>query len=292
MHGAIGVEHQCVILPAPGATSYVHPYCLQGAGKRRKQQAAVTAASAPGQIPPQELAALNTFLIKVYKWRAWQGGSYHITTAWNDVELAAATAAGGCWQTDFDGLQLSAENCNKLLGVIDQVFFSGKILKRLRTASSQQQQQVQPPESNCSLGTGASGRTSRVSSSTSACSSKLQCKIVQAYGPNATWLCYFDPNDNVIYINRWRWGKHINPKHPVNFEGVVCTCRLHMLMHTLAHELVHAIVFHLFPEIDKTSPAYLADDRHGPIFQLLNKQLFGHSSCALEEVQLVPCRHS
>jgi hypothetical protein len=49
-------------------------------------------------------------------------------------------------------------------------------------------------------------------------------------------------------------------------------------MHTLAHEMVHALVCHYFPAIDQRSPAYLADERHGPIFKYLNKHLFGHTS--------------
>ncbi len=71
----------------------------------------------------------------------------------------------------------------------------------------------------------------------------------------------------------------------MNCEGVVCTCRLEVLMHTLAHEMVHAIVFHAFPRIDKHSKAYLAKGRHGPIFGLLNKQLFGHTSNALSYIK-------
>jgi hypothetical protein len=71
---------------------------------------------------------------------------------------------------------------------------------------------------------------------------------------------------------------------------VVCTSRLQMLMHTLAHELVHAVVFHLFPDIDRSSTAYTVNSRHGPIFHLLNKQLFGHSSDALEHVHVLPGR--
>lgn len=52
---------------------------------------------------------------------------------------------------------------------------------------------------------------------------------------------------------------------------------LQVLAHTIAHEMVHALVFHLFPAMDAASVAYLPDDRHGPIFKLLNRQLFGHS---------------
>jgi hypothetical protein len=112
--------------------------------------------------------------------------------------------------------------------------------------------------------------------------------VVQSW--DAAWLAYFDTDDNVVYINCWRWAKDVSPDAPVNCEGVVCLNRLQMLMHTLAHELVHAVVFHLFPDIDRCCPAYTVNNRHGPIFHLLNKQLFGHSSDALENVLLLPSR--
>jgi hypothetical protein len=117
---------------------------------------------------------------------------------------------------------------------------------------------------------------------------KLRCRVVQSW--DAAWLAYFDTQDNTIYINCWRWAKDVSPDAPVNCEGVVCTSRLQMLMHTLAHELVHAVVFHLFPEMDLSSPAYTVNNRHGLIFHLLNKQLFGHSSDALEKVHVLPRR--
>jgi hypothetical protein len=116
----------------------------------------------------------------------------------------------------------------------------------------------------------------------------LHCRVVQSW--DAAWLAYFDTQDNVIYINCWRWARELSPDAPINCEGVVCTSRLQMLMHTLAHELVHAVVFHLFPDIDRSSTAYTVNSRHGPIFHLLNKQLFGHSSDALEHVHVLPGR--
>lgn len=268
-----------------------YPQCnLQAQQKRRKQQLVSTSSGAAADIPGHELKALQSFLKKVYIWRGWQGGPYHLMQAWHEAEVAAATTAGGSWVQDFDGLQLSSENCHKLLAVINQTFFAGKLLKRMRAKPQPQQQGEQHDGTTTATEVEGAGSKSRTVDSHSS-SSWMQCKIVQAYGPNDTWLCYFDPDDNVIYINRWRWGKHITAENPINCEGVICTSRLQMLLHTLAHELVHAIVFHMFPDIDKNSPAYLPDDRHGPIFQLLNKQLFGHSSTALEHVQLQSCRH-
>lgn len=112
--------------------------------------------------------------------------------------------------------------------------------------------------------------------------------MVQSW--DAAWLAYFDTQDNTIYINCWRWSKEVSPDTPINCEGVVCVNRLQLLAHTLAHELVHAVVFHLFPDIDAHSPAYTANGRHGPIFHLLNKQMFGHTSTALEHVHTLSGR--
>ncbi|KAI8476833.1 MAG: hypothetical protein J3K34DRAFT_399596 [Monoraphidium minutum] len=98
--------------------------------------------------------------------------------------------------------------------------------------------------------------------------------------PRDAFLACFDEDGSVI-VNRPRWAKDVSRSAPVNCEGVVCVSRLQVLAHTLAHELVHAAVFYAFPDVDKSSAAYLADSRHGPVFQLLNAQLFGHSSNAL-----------
>lgn len=57
-----------------------------------------------------------------------------------------------------------------------------------------------------------------------------------------------------------------------------------VLAHTLAHELAHALVFHHFPDVDAKSAAYLPDERHGPIFKLLNKRLYGHSIDSFRQV--------
>jgi hypothetical protein len=77
---------------------------------------------------------------------------------------------------------------------------------------------------------------------------------------------------------RSKWRRPIGPGRAMSCEGVLCTSRLQVLCHTLAHELVHAIIFNVFPRIDRRSPAYLPCDRHGPIFHYMNKRLFGHTS--------------
>jgi hypothetical protein len=42
--------------------------------------------------------------------------------------------------------------------------------------------------------------------------------------------------------------------------------------------MVHMLVLHHMPDVDRSSAAYLPNDRHGPIFMLMNKKLFGHTS--------------
>lgn len=294
--------------------------------KRKQQQQQPT-----GSIPPRKHKQLQAFLRRVYSWRGWQGGTYCITQAWHAVESEAATPAGGSWQAQFPGKQLTDANCDALLRLIDAHFCGCKVLRRMKTGNSRS-----TAASSCvdgSTGSTAVGVVEglavsdstvsgscadrNVSNSSSAVRSgtvdhappgepaaipaaaaagaacpqratHLRCRVVQSW--DAAWLAYFDTDDNVIYINCWRWAKDVSPDAPINCEGVVCVSRLQMLMHTLAHELVHAVVFHLFPDIDRCCPAYTANSRHGPIFHLLNKQLFGHSSDALENVLLLPSR--
>lgn len=247
--------------------------------------------------------------------------------AWHAAEAAGGTAAGGSWLQDFDLAQMTNANCNALLMVIDDSFCGGKLLKFLAAKAKRNQQELRCQADNAAASAGSTGNggagtaadrsnhrqrsnagssaldssssmagkthDSSLGSSTSGSTAENQvcCKVVQQYGPTDTWLAYFDVS-NIIFINNWRWvRKHVTTHNPLNCEGVICTSRLQMLLHTLAHELVHAVVFHAFPEIDQSGPAYLENDRHGPIFQLLNKQLFGHTSDALERVQLLGCRH-
>jgi hypothetical protein len=101
--------------------------------------------------------------------------------------------------------------------------------------------------------------------------------------PRAGWLAHYEPATRSVVVNAARWAKPVSPAAPVNCEGVVVTSRRGMLLHTIGHEIVHAIVEICFPEIDAASPAYLGPDRmrHGPIFALLNRALFGHTSEAL-----------
>ncbi|PNH09003.1 hypothetical protein TSOC_004399, partial [Tetrabaena socialis] len=94
-----------------------------------------------------------------------------------------------------------------------------------------------------------------------------------------SWLCGLRP-DNTIYVNAARWRERVSPANPLLFEGALCGSKLEALAHALGHELVHALVLNFFPDMEAASPAYTPDDKHGPIFMLLNKRLFGHTGHA------------
>lgn len=83
---------------------------------------------------------------------------------------------------------------------------------------------------------------------------------------------------------RRKWSQDVSEVQPMSCEGTTCSTRLQLLMHTVAHEMVHAVVLNYWPDIDQGSPAYLPVQRHGPIFKLLNKRLFGHASDSYHHV--------
>lgn len=212
-------------------------------------------------IPANELSALEAFLDQVYLLRGWCTSTYLFYQAWQRVLQTAITPEGGGWEHQFSPEQMNNDNTQQLVMLIDRQFFNGVLLSRL----------LQPKKE--------SGESP---SSSSGCSA-VKCEVIQKQGPNSQWVAYFS-ECNVIYLNQSRWGKHVTAEAPVNCEGVVCRSRLEILVHTLAHELVHAIVFHVFPQMDKHSKAYLANDRHGPVFLLLNHMLFGHPSDAFHPI--------
>jgi hypothetical protein len=247
--------------------------------KQRSRSAATSCR--PGadstDIPQPELRRVQALVRRVHRWRGWSGGPYALTLAWQQVEAAALApdGSGGGWSAQFGGAQLTPAACDTLLRVLDAHFFGGRLLRKLDTAHQQRQQQQQLERGSNSEGAGSAPPPASPSSP-----GGITCQVVQSY--DARWLAYFNTADNAVYINCWRWAKEVTPAQPWNFEGAVCRSRLQLLLHTLAHELVHAAVYHLLPDIDAASAAYTSNERHGPIFALLNKQLFGHTSDALQ----------
>ena len=50
-------------------------------------------------------------------------------------------------------------------------------------------------------------------------------------------ISYFDEG-NVIHLLRRKWRQELDEARPMCCEGVLCTSRLQLLMHTVAHEMV------------------------------------------------------
>jgi len=193
-------------------------------------------------IPDDELSRVRKLLAKIYRLRGWQTLPHLLDVAWERVLSAAKTPAGGGWTDFFSLSDLDPARLGKLLTVIDNTLLGGCLKQQLRSRRQ----------------------------------GELRFMVVDKSTGNDDWICYFDDR-NVIFMLRSKWAQDVSEGHPMSCEGVLCTTRLQVLVHTIAHELVHALVFHYFPDIDATSVAYLPDDRHGPIFKLLNKRLFGHS---------------
>lgn len=194
-------------------------------------------------IPPDELATINAFLRDIHAARGFGAGSYGIREAWDAALAAAWSPDGGEWSDELLPSALTAEMLQSLAAAIDDAFFGGQL------------------HSRCA---GASG------------AERIAYRVIDHCVYDVDWIAYFDYDSNAVYYNRSKWAQPVDGCCPMECEGVVCNSKLEVVAHTIAHELVHALVFHLFPKIDDASPAYNVNGRHGPIFCLLNKKLFGH----------------
>lgn len=216
-------------------------------------------------IPPDELRPLRALLRKVCAARGWSGaeaGAYE--GAWARVVEQAQQepdgGGGGCWQLDFSPDDMAPSQLQRLCRLVEREFLGGLLERRVAQAG-------RPP-----------------------------LRVVMGRDPRDErgWLSGIGA-DNTIYVNgdaaKWRrsavdgtssggGGPATSESNPLDFEGALCYSKLEVLAHTLGHELAHAVVLNFFPAIDRASPAYLPDDRHGPIFKLLNKRLFGHTTAA------------
>jgi hypothetical protein len=200
-------------------------------------------------IPEDELLRVRKIVRKVYKVRNWKGSQRDLEKAWLNVTSAAKDEMGGSWSDHFSPDDLDQNRLEKLCNLIDNIFLGGLLGKGLQKRS-------------------VKGIRFSVDD--------------DSQGPD-DWISYFG-EDSIIHLLRHKWSQSVSESGPMLCEGLLCTTRLQLLMHTLAHEMVHALVFHVLPDIDKASPAYLPDERHGPIFKLLNKRLFGHPSDSYKKV--------
>ncbi|GIL80918.1 hypothetical protein Vretimale_9378 [Volvox reticuliferus] len=192
-------------------------------------------------IPEDELVRLKSLLRRVYNLRGWLNDTESISRAWSNVLAAAQKPEGGGWNLDFDIDQVKPPQLFALCAAVETYFLGGLLAQQIRK------------------------------------SRRPALKVLLGEDPRDpySWLSGLH-DDNTIYVNANRWRETISEENPMNFEGALCTSKLEALAHTLGHELVHAVVLNCFPDIDAASAAYLPDDKHGPIFMLLNKKLFGH----------------
>ena len=256
----------------------------------RRRQQLVDAYGAPAAaIPLPVLERLVSLVASVHARRGWRDARYLVTRAWARVAARAEGADGGGWAPQFEEADVTDARLAALGRVIDEELLGGAIAAGLldapwqevgsssgrrrkgRRSSQQEQVQQQPQQEQ---------RQQQQEDRPHRRRAPIAYRAVNA--PRAGWLAHFDDaGGGAVVVNRARCAKAVSPAMPLNCEGVVCASRLAVLMHTLAHELVHAVVLYAFPDVDAACPAYLADGRHGPVFALLNRQLFGHTSNAL-----------
>lgn len=195
-------------------------------------------------IPAEELVIVKKLYKRAHKRRGWAMAVSDMDAAWViTLQRAASTLCSGAnpdLALNFSVDQLTLELIAQLCTIIDEVFLQGLMNDTLK--------QVKQP---------------------------LRVQLLDLAQDD--WMTSIDLK-GTLYVNKPKWRKDIHAANPMNFEGAVCSSRLEALLHALAHELVHLLVLLLMPEVNMSSPAYLPDDRHGPIFKLLNKKLFGHMS--------------
>lgn len=204
-------------------------------------------------IPEEELLRVKRLLRRICNARGWATDDEARACAWAGVLAAAQRSEGGEWQLEFDIDKVTPAQLSALTATIELNFLGGVLFKQIAASR-------RPP-----------------------------LKVLPGEDPRDpfSWLSGLHEN-NTIFVNSNRWGESISEDNPMNFEGTLCSSKLEALAHTLGHELVHAVVLNFFPDMDAHSLAYLPDDKHGPIFMLLNKRLFGHIGHASNRLFNVP----
>ena len=184
------------------------------------------------------------------------------------VLAEAGSAVGGSWAPDFMAAGMADASLVKLTRLIDKHLLGGMLRQACRARGMPY----------------------------------LRCRVVDSWPGHDDWLSVYveyqgagggpgGVRGNEVMFKRDKWGgvgcvlaKEVSEERPMSVEGCLCTSRLQVLAHILAHELVHALVCILLPDIDASSTAYLADERHGPIFRLLNRRLFGQGSNSFKHI--------
>lgn len=196
-------------------------------------------------IPKQDMQQLQELLDLVYTGRGWGASDVQCMGAWSVALSRAMSDENGAWQPHLPAATLQPDRLQQLVNLLDELFLGGQLQGWLEL-QGKPRMRVQP--------------------------------ISYSLGPD-DWYANFFPEQNTVALKRHKWAEErliVTPQRPADYEGIHCTCRLKVLMHTLAHEMTHALVYQRLPTIDSSSHAYLVDDRHGPVFRLLSHRLFGH----------------
>ncbi|KAJ9521143.1 hypothetical protein QJQ45_022850, partial [Haematococcus lacustris] len=204
-------------------------------------------------IPKDELRQVSGLIADITTARGWAAPSERCWAMWRRLHTIAQSPEGGSWQCSFSEQDLATAKLELLGNVIDNLFLNGALKGHQQTAGAPASQ----PSINFKV-------------------------VTETPGP-PDWLAHYSPSANAVVLLRHKWSHETMPFDPaqalgMECESFICTCKLQVLLHTIAHEMVHALVMIYFPAIDAHSKAYLPAERHGPIFKLLNKSLFGHLS--------------
>ncbi|KAL6753081.1 hypothetical protein V8C86DRAFT_2736296 [Haematococcus lacustris] len=209
-------------------------------------------------IPKDELRQVSGLIADITTARGWAAPSERCWAMWRRLHTIAQSPEGGSWQCSFSEQDLATASLELLGNVIDNLFLNGALKGHQQTAGAPASQ----PSINFKI-------------------------VTETPGPH-DWLAHYSPSANAVVLLRHKWSHETMPFDPaqalgMECESFICTCKLQVLLHTIAHEMVHALVMIYFPAIDAHSKAYLPAQRHGPIFKLLNKSLFGHLSDSFKQ---------
>lgn len=83
-------------------------------------------------IPREELRRIKALLKRIHTARGWQGTPLEVEQAWAQALQAARTPAGGAWADMFQPEDLQPARLQRLASVLDEVFLSGALSRRLR----------------------------------------------------------------------------------------------------------------------------------------------------------------
>lgn len=181
-------------------------------------------------IPGRELRLLCRFLEGVYAARGWRAGVSLHQRAWDGLLQAATSEAGGAWQLQFAGADLTDEAVAKLGHLIDAVFFGGQLHSRMLHRPNRRQlvhsagwDQAQQPPATAAAGPATPPAVAGQAHAEPCPAHQLRYCVMDE--PQAAYLACFDER-NVVFVNRPRWRHDLSAEQPMNCEGMVVSSRL------------------------------------------------------------------